>query len=100
MKLLQVDFRMKGPWGEDMSRAFSGLAADIAAEKGLVWKIWTENRETGEGGGIYLFQTREDAERYVGMHTARLKGFGIEPVNVKIFDVNAPLTEITRGKLF
>ncbi len=100
MKLLQVDFKMEGPWGDEMSKAFSGLAADIAGEKGLIWKIWTENRETGEGGGIYLFETGQDAERYIEMHTVRLKGFGIDSVNAKIFDVNVPLTEISRGKLF
>lgn len=27
------------------------LAHDIANEEGLIWKIWTENEETKEGGG-------------------------------------------------
>ncbi len=50
--LLQIDFPMDGPWGDEMTAAFGGLAEDIAATAGLRWKIWTQNRETGEGGGI------------------------------------------------
>lgn len=33
MKLLQIDFKMEGPWGEEMSQAFEGLAQDIATER-------------------------------------------------------------------
>jgi hypothetical protein len=41
--LLQFDFPFEGPWGEAMTAALDGLAHDIAAEDGLLWKIWTEN---------------------------------------------------------
>lgn len=99
MKLLQIDFPMEGPWGEEMSKAFEGLAQSIADEKGLVWKIWTENAATKESGGIYLFDNEADMERYLEMHTARLASFGIINIRAKKFDVNVPLTMIDRGKL-
>lgn len=95
MKLLQMDFKMEEPWGAEMSKAFEDLAKDISTEKGLIWKIWTEN----EAGGIYLFENEDDLDRYLEKHTARLKSFGIMDVNAKIFDVNVPLTLINRGKL-
>jgi hypothetical protein len=49
------------------------------------------------GGGIYLFSDEQSAGNYIEKHSARLKGFGIDHVNVKIFGVNVPLTEITKG---
>jgi hypothetical protein len=97
--LLQVDFPYAGPWGEDMAQAMRGLAESIAQEPGLLWKIWTENRDSGEAGGIYLFADRADAERYLAMHRARLFGFGVPEVHAKLFEVNAPLSAIDRAPL-
>ena len=95
--LLQVDFPYAGPWGQAMTEAMEGLAHTIAQEPGLVWKIWTENEEAGEAGGIYLFKDADSAAAYLAMHTARLKGFGIAQVNGKIFAVNEALTQMDRG---
>lgn len=97
--LLQIDFPFTGPWGEDMTAAMRELATSIAEERGLLWKIWTENREAGEAGGIYLFTDRPSAEAYLAMHRARLLGFGIPAVNAKLFDVNLPLSRIDRAPL-
>lgn len=99
MKLLQMDFKMEAPWGEQMSKDFEDLAKDIATEEGLIWKIWTENEAEKEAGGIYLFDNEDDLNRYVKKHTARLSSFGINEVNSKVFNVNVPLTMIDRGKL-
>lgn len=97
--LLQVDFPYQGPWGQAMSEAMSGLAQSIANEPGLLWKIWTENAERNEAGGIYLFVDRTSADTYLTMHKARLKEFGIPQVNAKLFDVNAGLSAIDRAPL-
>ena len=97
--LLQIDFPMDGPWGDEMTAAFGGLAEDIAATAGLRWKIWTENRETGEGGGIYLFDDPGSAAAYLEMHTKRLHGFGVSEIRAKTFDVNEGLTAIDRGPI-
>ncbi|RXT07138.1 monooxygenase [Ammoniphilus sp. CFH 90114] len=97
--LLQVDFKMEGPFGREMADSFSDLARSINEEEGLLWKIWTENSEAKEAGGIYLFETKETAQQYLTMHTARLKGFGIEHVNAKIFQVNEALTKLNQGPI-
>lgn len=97
--LLQVDFPFQGPWGQAMGEAMSGLAQSIAQEPGLLWKIWTENADRNEAGGIYLFTDRPSAEAYLAMHKERLKSFGIAQVNSKLFDVNAELSAIDRGPL-
>lgn len=95
--LLQVDFPYTGPWGQEMTAQMDGLAQSIASEPGLIWKIWTENPQANEAGGVYLFQDLDSAQAYLAMHTARLKGFGIPQVNGKIFLVNEALSRTDRA---
>lgn len=95
--LLQVDFSYEGPFGDEMASAMAGLAESIAREPGFVWKIWTENRDIGEAGGIYLFEDESSARAYLDKHTARLKEFGVPKVNGKVFHVNERLSAIDHG---
>ncbi|MEK3889085.1 monooxygenase [Bacillus sp. FSL K6-3431] len=97
--ILQMDFTHTGPFGEEMTAAFSDLTKSINEENGFLWKIWTENAQTNEAGGIYAFETKEDAEKYLAKHLKRLSGFGVKNVNAKIFDINTSLTEINNGPL-
>jgi hypothetical protein len=82
-----------------MTSTLQGLAGSIAQEPGLLWKIWTENPEAGEAGGIYLYADRPSAETYLAMHTERLVGFGIPQVYAKPFEVNRDLSTIDRAPL-
>jgi len=95
--VLQIDFPMPGPWGEEMANAFGDLAGIIGRAPGLRWKIWTENEEEGVGGGIYLFEDDESAKAYLEEQTARLEGFGIADIRAKVFDVNEGLTAVNNG---
>ncbi|WP_077619615.1 monooxygenase [Bacillus sinesaloumensis] len=97
--VLQVDFKMDGPFGDEMVEAFTDLAKSINDEPGFLWKIWTEDPEAKIAGGIYAFETKENAKQYLDMHTKRLAGFGINDVNAKILAVNPKLTEITKGRI-
>lgn len=99
LKLLQIDFPTDGPFGAEMSVAFKELAQSIASEPGLVWKIWTENAEAKSAGGVYLFADLASLERYLSMHTARLESFGVSGIRSRIFDVNEPLSTLTRFTL-
>ncbi len=99
LTLLQFDFPVSGPWGNEMAIAYTELAYQLAQTPGLIWKIWTENPKTQEAGGIYLFEDEASAERYVQEHTARLQSFGIKDIRARRFAVNQPLTEITRGNI-
>ena len=95
--ILQVDFPHDGIFGEEFSKAFVELANDIACEDGLLWKIWTENKETKEAGGIYLFSNEADAKRYLDKHTKRLESFGYKNIRGKIFKVSEELSKITKA---
>lgn len=97
MKLVQMDFKYTGPFGSEMTEAMKGLAESISKEPGFLWKIWTENKENQEAGGIYMFSDEESAKKYIAMHSERLGKFGITGINAKIFDVNIPLSKIDNG---
>lgn len=99
LKLLQMDYPFQGPWGEEMAAELSALAGRIADVPGLVCKVWTENREAGEAGGIYLFEDEASLDAYLGPKLERMRAFGIENVRARKFDINEPLTRITRGRL-
>ena len=95
--LLQIDFPSSGPFGATMSEAYAGLAESISHQPGLLWKIWTENAAEQTAGGIYLFADEQSAQAYAAMHTKRLEGFGVTGIRARFFDVNEPLTAVTRG---
>ena len=95
--ILQVDFPHDGLFKNKFTEAFSELAHDIKNEEGLVWKIWSENEETKEAGGIYLFDNEIDAKRYLEKHTKRLESFGYKNIRGKIFKVNKALSFITNA---
>ena len=59
--LLQLDFPYDGPFGDEMASAMAELAESIAREPGFLWKIWTENPDSCEAGGIYLFEDESSA---------------------------------------
>ena len=99
LKLLQMDYLFPGPWGEEMAAEYSDLAYRIADVPGLICKVWTENREAGEAGGIYLFADEASLDRYLVGKIERMKAAGIKDLRARKFDVNESLTRITRGRL-
>ncbi|MDQ3665001.1 MAG: monooxygenase [Acidobacteriota bacterium] len=99
LKLLQMDYPFSSPWGSELADEYSDLACRIANVPGLICKVWTENRETGEAGGIYLFEDEASLNSYLEGKVERMKASGIEDIRAKKYDVNERLTRITRGRL-
>lgn len=97
--LLQIDFPYSGPFGDEFFMAMKELAENIATEPGLISKIWTENEETKEAGGIYVFDNLKDAHRYLEKHTERLHSFGFADIKAKVFKINEELSAICHAKL-
>lgn len=83
--------------GDQLVKNATELALSINNEPGFISKIWTENKQTGQCGGIYIFQDQQSAENYLEMHLKRLRLMGIENPIYQFFDVNIPLTEINHG---
>lgn len=97
--LVQFDFPFQGPFGDELASVARDLATSINEEPGFLWKIWLENPTVKEAGGIYLFRDLETARSYVDKHTARLGQFGVTNPNVKMFEINEPLTRMTHGPI-
>ena len=95
--LVIFEFPSEGPWGDDMTAAYSALAEDIAGEPGLLWKIWTEAPDRKVAGGVYLFEDEASAQAYTAKHSERLKQFGITGIDVRQYSDNEALSKITRG---
>lgn len=96
--LLHVDFPHHGPFKDELTTAMSDLAKDIANEPGLISKLWIENEDKKEAGGVYLFDNLNDAERYLEKHTNRLTSFGYKDIRGKIFLVNETLSDFSLPK--
>lgn len=95
--VLQIDFPFNGPFGDEMQQAMQPLAESIVQEPGLLWKIWTENPDTQEAGGVYLFSDAASAHNYLEKHQARLTANGVTGIRAKFFSVNSPLSLICKG---
>lgn len=98
-RLVNIEFSSDGPFGEDATAAYADLAADIAAEDGLIWKVWTEDPERSIAGGVYLFTDQKSANRYIDKHTRRLGSFGITDAKITILAVNESLSRTTHAAL-
>lgn len=97
--IMYVDFPHNGPFGDELKNQLSELAESINHEPGLIWKVWTENQEEKTAGGVYLFDTRENAANYLAMHAARLTDFGYTHIKGKISEVNQGLSDINNGPI-
>lgn len=98
--VLQISFKLSPTMlGEHLIEPATPLAQSITQESGFIAKIWTENPEQGEAGGIYLFKDRASAQTYLEMHQNRMAQWGATDIDAKIFDISEPLTQITSGPL-
>lgn len=95
--LICVDFPHKDIWGKEMANQMTELAQSIMKEPGCIWKFWTENKNENVAGGVYLFDTRENAENYLKMHTKRLEEYGYSDIRGKVFEINKELSEICKA---
>ena len=98
MILLQINFGFPvEAMGDALTQGAQELAKSINNEEGFVSKVWIENKETKESGGIYIFETMETAKAYATMHAERVKKMGATNITVKYFNINTPLSTINKG---
>jgi hypothetical protein len=99
LTLVIFDFPARPPGGPEQRAQMEALAASIANEPGLLWKLWTVSAEEGRAGGVYLFETRAAAEAYHRMHAARLGRLGITGITATYRNLDRALTHVTRGPI-
>jgi Putative mono-oxygenase ydhR len=98
--ILQINYKFKDSRA-DHTAMVTPMAEAIAAVPGLVWKVWLMNEADHEAGGIYLFESREAAQGFVGSPV--VQAFAAHPTlhsfSVKMFEPVESLSMITRGPL-
>ena len=95
--IMYVDFPHKDVWGKEMANQMKELAQSITNEPGFIWKFWTESKNDKMAGGVYMFDSRENAEKYLKMHTERLGKFGYSDIKGKVFDINEELSKVCKA---
>ena len=97
-KVLQVHFQYDIT-ADEYRAAVTSLAGELAQFEGLRWKIWTINEETGEAGGLVVFDDEVSRQAYLDGPYADI--IGSNPVFhdevIKEFDVIEDATQDTRG---
>lgn len=98
-KILQINFTFSGVSRSELEDAWLPVAQPIAETPGLRWKVWLMNEATHECGGVYLFDDEAAVQAFLdGPIVAATKDAPIlSNGSVKIFDMMAEHTAITRG---
>ncbi|MGF0258075.1 YdhR family protein [Rhodococcus erythropolis] len=94
MYLLSIRFRAGKPHQEIQAMSAASLPM-FRKMPGLLEKYFVENSETGEVGGIYLWETVEQVQEYLDgpVVAAMPERFGLtEPLTYEIFEVGNELT--------
>ncbi|STC69327.1 monooxygenase [Corynebacterium pilosum] len=97
--IVVFEFPSSGPYGAEAEAAYADLAQDIASEKDLVLKVWTEDPSRQVAGGVYLFTSEEAADTYIEKHSNRLGGFGITDIKAVKYQVNDGLSAVDHAVL-
>lgn len=100
MVIVQINYtRPDMPKAEWEARYTPERARPFLAVPGLQWKIWLDGEEDRRAGGIYLFDTRANAQAYMdGPIVARMKANpDISELQIRSFEVRESMTAITRG---
>ncbi len=85
-------------WG---ARYTDPIAQPFIDMRGLKWKIWIDEPDLQLSGGIYLFETRADANAYLnGPIVARMReNPNYTDLTLRVFDIRERVSELTRAPL-
>lgn len=95
--IMYVDFPHNGAFGEEMANQMQELAQSINNEPGFIWKYWTQDEKQKTAGGVYMFDSRENAEKYLAMHTERLTQWGYSDIRGRVYEINEGLSRVNKS---
>jgi hypothetical protein len=100
-QILQVNFKLRegmdleSPEGQQIMEKW---IKETTQFPGLIWKIWIDNEERGEYGGIHLFEDEQSLENYLNSDSmAQTKT--MRDVSIKKFSIAEEPTRMTRGPI-
>lgn len=94
-----VNFQLKDLTGDAYRAMCDDLAPAIAALPGLISKVWLADEATKTYGGVYVWETRADAERFTQsdlFQTVRTHP-GLTGLTFREYTVLEGPTAMTRG---
>lgn len=96
--IVQINYKFNMSIEEFFNMA-NHAAEPIAASEGLAWKVWLLNEADHEAGGIYLFESRPAAERFLEGPIPAVLATNphITDIKIKLFGTIQELNPITRG---
>lgn len=99
--ILQVNYTPSAQQDQISDAARLDSADSIAKNVGgLHWKVWISNADAKLRGGIYLFDTIENAKAWgEGNLRGRLAANGGTNISITYFEVDEALSAITRATL-
>ncbi|GAA4279224.1 monooxygenase [Aquimarina mytili] len=98
-KIWDLHLKYDGPVTQEFMDGNKQLAASIAEEEGIIWKIWTYEEGTNHYGSTYLFKNLDYLEKYREMHVKRLNAIGITDITDYIFDIFEDLSKIDNAPI-
>ncbi len=94
-----ITYHLKDLSQEEYERLCEPLAPIIAAQPGLIEKVWLADPASNTYGGIYKWRDRQAMEAF--MQTDLVKGFASHPGIVGLASQDFPVweaaTRVTRG---
>lgn len=98
--ILQVNFVPGSAQAAEAPANKLATAHRIAELAGLAWKVWIQATDGETRGGIYLFDSLENARDW-GERQLRpnLESGGAREISLRYFDVNEAPSRITRAPL-
>jgi hypothetical protein len=102
MVIVQINYRRPDMPSEEWAKRYTDdIATPFVAMQGLKWKIWIDEPEQQLSGGIYLFETRAEADAYVnGPIVARMKAnTALSDLSIRVFDIRERVSALTRAPL-
>lgn len=102
MVVLQINYRRPEMPAEQWAARYTDeLAQPFVEMPGLKWKIWIDEPEQELSGGIYLFETRADADAYLnGPIVGRMKAnTALKDLSLRVFEIREHVSALTRAPL-
>lgn len=82
--VVQINFGIDEP--ADYRKAAMAAVPKFENMEGLIWKVWLIDEERREGGGLYLFASRELAKAYAAGDIVADLRRRRPAIEVKVFD--------------
>ena len=97
--LVQVNFEVSGDY-DAFEEKMEGFAPFLSNTQGMVWKVWSLDRDKGRANGTYMFTSRAHADLY--MSEILPVGMGNDPtisnIETRYYDILETPSRITHTK--